>query len=248
MLVFAAAAQAGSTQAERNVAGTTGPPAGVFAEHVNAHPGGKRFQTLYTLPFLDTVAAGVSGWPLSSVLEDDPAEWSALFGLDPTTVLGFVCITVTDPLDACYHKVFLGPIPTTTLINWLNYDQAPTYWDAAIAIMTITHEADHYKLQSADEGRVNACALQQFPSVITTYFGIDPTVKQRVAVRKVVWRKKWVWVKRHGHRVRVHKRVRNVIVVYVQKTVQNPDYVNLVAAAQAFYHSQPPPYSTGTCT
>ena len=54
-------------------------------------------------------------------------------------------------------------------------------------------------------------------------------------------------VHRHGRWVWIVKRVRRVVVVHVQRTVPNPDYVNLVQASQQFYASQPPPYSTGTC-
>jgi hypothetical protein len=133
-----------------------------------------------------------------------------------------------------------------TFSSWFN-GQAPTYWDLAIAIMVLTHEANHYKLYSADEGRVNACALQQFPSVIDTYFQIHPTITKTVAVTKVAWRTKNVWVPRHGRRVRVAIRVRTVKVVNVQQTVANPDYTYLGQAAQQFYASQPAPYSTGIC-
>jgi hypothetical protein len=123
----------------------------------------------------------------------------------------------------------------------------PTYWDAAVAIMTVTHESNHYKLFSGDEGRVNTCALQQFPSVIDTYFNIHPTITRTVAVRTTVLVKKRIWVRRHGRRVRVTRRVRSFRVVYRQQTVPNPDYVLLVQAAQQFYASQPPPYNSGTC-
>ena len=244
MLLAAGAAQAGTSRVDRNVTGTR-PTTGVFTQHVKGRFG-KRFQSLYSSTFLDSVESGISGWTLTTTLEDDPAEWLALFGVD-TNVAGFVCITVVDPNDPCYHRVFLGPVPTATFLTWLNNQQPVTYWDAAVAVMTVTHEANHYKLYSGDEGRVNACALQQFPGVLSTYFGIYPTITKTVPVKKVVWKKKWVWVRRHGKRVRVRKRVRRVITVYVQKMFANPDYTNLVAASQAVYHSQPPPYSTGTC-
>jgi hypothetical protein len=245
-LAIAGSAQAGSMNSEKQVAGTSHPTAAT-AKHVRTRLSRKGFQTfaLYRSTFLDSVADGISGWPLSTHSENDPAEWAFLFGLDVNT-LGFTCITIFDPADWCYHAIFLGPIPTLTFISWFS-GQSPTYLDAAIAIMTLTHEANHYKLYSKDEGRVNACALQQFPSVIDTYFQIHPTITQTVAVRKVVWRTKKVWVRRHGRRVRIAKRVRTVKVVYVQQTTPNPDYTSLLQAAQQFYLSQPAPYSTGTC-
>jgi hypothetical protein len=241
MLVLAGAAQ--PTRVESSVAGRA-RPTGKAGLRVRARLAGKGFQTLYSSTFLDGVADGISGRPLSTVLEDDPAEWTQ-FGVG-VNVLGFVCIMDADSNDWCYHRVFLGPPVARTFTDWLN-GQAPSYYDAAVAIMSITHESTHYQLLSADEGRVNACALRQFPGVIDRYFGIHPTVTKTVAVKRVVWRKKRVRARRHGRWVRIVKRVPHVITAYEQRTVQNADYADLVQAAQQFYASQPPPYSTGTC-
>jgi hypothetical protein len=90
-------------------------------------------------------------------------------------------------------------------------------------------------------------ASQPSPGVIDRYFGIHPTVTKTVALKRVVWRKKRVRVRRHGRWVRIVKRVPHVVTAYEQRTVQNADYVDLVQAAQQFYASQPPPYSTGSC-
>jgi hypothetical protein len=243
-LAVAATAEAGTTRTESNVAGTAGPT-GTLAQRVRAPLAAKQAQALYSSTFLDGVVDGISGQPLTTVLEDDPVAWATTFA-DDLTVLGFVCFADTDPSDWCYHRVFLGPIPTLTFIKWAE-GQAPTYWDAAVAIMTVTHESIHYQKASGDEGRVNACALQQFPAVIDTYFGIHPTVTKTVAVAKRVWRKKRLRVRRHGRWVWVAKRVRKVVTVHVRQTVPNPDYVELVQASQDFYASQPPPYNSGTC-
>jgi hypothetical protein len=244
LLLLAATAQAGTNRAEGDVAGSR-PTSGLYTHDIKTPLRGKRFQSLYSSTFLDSVEYGISGWTLSTVLEDDPVEWASVFGVD-SNVLGFVCITDVDPNHWCYHRVFIGPVPTVTFLAWFN-NQPVTYWDAAAAVMTVTHESLHYRLYSADEGRVNACALQQFPTVISTYFGFSPTITKTVPVKKVKWKWKWVWARKHGKRVKVRKRVRRVVTVYVQKTFANPDYTNLVGAAQAFYRSQPPPYNTGTC-
>jgi hypothetical protein len=243
----ATSATAGTRHPEANIAGSL-QPRGVFAEHVktHVHVRGKRFQAQWTSTFVDSLESGISGWPLTGVLEDDPAEWYAYFGLD-LSVFGFVCITEVEPSAWCYHRVFLGPIPTQIYLNWFNNNVAPTYIQAAALIMTMVHEANHYRLVSADEGRVNACALQQFPGVLGQYFQIYPTISKTVPVKKTVWKWKWVWVHRHGKRVKVRRHVRRVVTTYVQRTFQNPDYVNLVGASIAFYQSQPPPYNTGTC-
>ena len=243
-LVAAGSAQAGTARLQSNVAGST-RSSGALAEHVRAPLSGKRSQALYSSAFLDQVVDGISGSPLTAVLENDPVEWTTAYGND-VTVLGFVCLNDTEPNDWCYHRVFLGPVPTLTFINW-SAGQTPTYLDAAVAIMTVTHESIHYQKNSGDEGRVNACALQQFPGVIDRYFGIHPTVTKTVAVKKGVRRKTRVRVRRHGRWVWFVKRLRHVVTVHVQRTVPNPDYVNLVQASQAFYASQPPPYNSGTC-
>jgi hypothetical protein len=245
-LAVAGTAQAGTIRSQTNVAGH-GRSNATIAAHVQARLSTRSFHpfSLSTSSFLTSVVDGISGWPLTVSLEDDPAEWVDPFGMD-TNVLGFVCVYVADPNDWCYRRVFVGPVPTHTFTSWSS-GQLPTYWDAAVAIMTVTHESNHYKLFSGDEGRVNTCALQQFPSVIDTYFNIHPTITRTVAVRTTVLVKKRIWVRRHGRRVRVTRRVRSFRVVYRQQTVPNPDYVLLVQAAQQFYASQPPPYNSGTC-
>lgn len=245
-LVVAGTGQAGRVQSQPNVTGR-GHPNAATAKPFRARLPTKNVQrfSLYTSSFLTGVVDGISGLPLGVVLEDDPAEWASSFGVDKN-VLGFVCIDVPDPNHWCYHRVFLGPAPSKTFSS-LSTGGAPTYWDIAVAIMTVTHEANHYKLFSGDEGRVNACALQQFPSVIDAYFNIHPTITTRVAVRKVSWVKKRVWVRRHGRRARVARRVRSYRVVYEPRTVPNPGYALLVQASQQFYASQPPPYNSGTC-
>jgi hypothetical protein len=242
--IFAGVAQAGTPQLQEDVVGS-GRPTGASAQYVQTRIPGKSFHTLYGSSFLDSLASGVSGWGLTTALEDDPVEWAYLFGMD-TNVAGFVRLLATSPTDPYYHRIFLGPVPTVTFLKWFG-KQPVTYYEAAVALMTVVHEADHYRLFSADEGRVNACALQEFPSVLQTYFQVSPTTTTTAAVKKVVWRKKWAWAHRHGRRVRVKKRVRRVVVTYVQQTVENPEFSNFVQAAQQFYASQPPPYNTGTC-
>jgi hypothetical protein len=240
-LPLAGTAQASATTRQSNVTGDA-RPAAAWSNHL---PARLTPFTFYSSSGLATVANGISGWSLPVYLEDNPADWAYYFGLS-TLEAGFVCIYQTDPANFCYHDIFLGPVPTATFISWSN-GISPSYWDAAVAIMTLTHEATHYKLFSSDEGRVNACALQEFPAVVDTYFGIHPTVTQTVAVNKTVYRTKKVWVRRNGRRVRITRRVRSVKVVYVEKSVANPVYATLIGAAQAFYNSQPPPYNSGTC-
>jgi hypothetical protein len=105
--------------------------------------------------------------------------------------------------------------------------------------MTLIHESLHWGLFSSDEGRVNACALRAFPYVIQRDFNIPATITQTYTYTVKVVRR----VRRNGRWVNV---VRYVPRTGTQ-TVDNPAYVALTQAAQAFYQLQPAPYSTGTC-
>src|SRR4029077_9803710 len=106
--IFAGAAQAGTTHPRSDVLGS-GRPTGTSAQYVQTRIPRKSFQTFYVSSFLDRLESGVSGWALTTVLPDDPVDWAYYFGMT-TNVGGFVYPFVTDPTDAYYHRVFLGPV------------------------------------------------------------------------------------------------------------------------------------------
>jgi hypothetical protein len=211
-------------------------------------------KTLRDDPRLDAVASGIAGFPVAVVGEDDPAEWAQLVASDNVNcsdcanVLGF-SRPLASPGDPLYHEVFIGPSGWTTLEAIENNGVASVGAPAAApAIMDLAHETFHLKLSSTDEGRVNACALQAFPDVISTYFGVTPTVEQTTTTTTTVRVRHVYYVRVHGRRVRRVRLVPKTVTRTSTTEAPNPTYIGLVAAAQAFYASQPPPYSTGVCS
>ncbi len=200
-------------------------------------------------PRLDAVASDVAGFPVTVNGEDDPAAWQTTLvtrGDDPRAD---AFTNIAQPV------IYLGPYDWTALAAietaGLTHDDYGPNVEAS-AILALIHEATHQRLQSLDEGRVNACALAMFPDVIVRDFDIAPTVTQ-AQVRTV----------KHAQRVKVRQRVKvhgrfvyrtryvtRTITTHVTTTatVANPDYTALVTEAQIVYGEQPPPYSTGTCS
>ena len=205
----------------------------------------------------DTLVSGIAGYPLTIDVSDDDVEWMQINGGDG--VLGFTALyatptsTIYNPHDGysywTYRRIWLAPRVWRSLqdIQANGFRASMDYYGAAIALMTLDHEAQHWRLMSGDEGRVNACALADLPRLLSSSFGVPPTVQQTVTVpqdRQVQqryrvkirghlrWRTRWVW---------------KTFYVDQLQTVSNPVYSNLVTAAQAFYRSQPYPYNAGTC-
>jgi hypothetical protein len=214
----------------------------------------------------DAAAQAISGYPDTHAdFEDDWAEWQTFFpaGSCPQCVTGFTYGFVP-PTDPRYHRIYLSPRVTTAMLGAI---PAPTSYspiwarletstqdpmEAAVSIMTFIHENYHLRFVSGDESLVNACALRDFPYWLSSQFGIPATttltVPQWVTRTKRVVRYRWRWIHHHRRRVRYHKTIRYRVWVNVQHTQANPLHQTLVADAQTSYASQPPPYSTGTCT
>ena len=190
--------------------------------------------TLQHDPRLDAVATDVAGFPLTVYGEDDPAAWAqesaGMSVVDPT---GFT--RIDQPV------VYLAP-PMWSALEQVETTgvQLPFSLDVPFAILTIVHEAEHQRMRSTDEGRVNACAIAAFPSVLSRDFGIPATVT--TTRRRVVYSRRRVRV--HGRYVT--RRVSRTVSTSV--TSANPIYVLLVQEAQEIYATEPPPYSTGVCS
>jgi hypothetical protein len=134
--------------------------------------------------------------------------------------------------------------------------------------MSLVHESFHWKLMSGDESTVNACALKYLPSYLPTEFDIPQTISQTTTtqvpvtttalqpVTTVKWVKKRVKV--HGKWTTRRLKVRSTTYKSVTTTtyesqtttsdVPNPEFDTIVADANAFYASQPPPYNAGVCS
>lgn len=216
---------------------------------------------------LDLIADDIVGTTdMMVALEDDPVEWASFIGADSTDVLGFVIFQ--PPPSPLYHAILLAPALDQTFVDWLSSGTpAGNEQMFAEAAMSLIHESYHWKLLSGDESSVNACALRDFGYYIAKDFAVPATITQmttqqvakritkRIAVTKLVVKKKRVklngrWVTRKV-RQHVKRYVLKTTTVHVprsvQTTVANPLYDTLVADAQAFYNSQPPPYNAGSC-
>jgi hypothetical protein len=214
------------------------------------------------VPQIDVIGQQLAGYSDIEVDgEDDPYAWGQLLGalgdVSPAEqTLGFVTIYAL-PGFPTYHRIYVSPAQWPALVQAINGDWSNPAGEA-IAVFDLTHEALHYRLFSSDEGLVNACALKIFPTVLSTYFGVQPTVNEPTQVEhdRPLFRtvKRVSYVRVHGKRVR-HVRLSRVsagtAVTYTDDgppvTVPNPTYSALVFDAQTFYASQPPPYSTGSC-
>lgn len=230
----------------------------------------------------DRIGEDISGIPdLRIAMEDDYGEWADVegaFGVPSGLELlgaAFIFAPSTSPL---YHVVIVSPDVTRALTGTLPltadgsgtspiWDRVASgtlsYQDAAVAILTVIHEAYHYRLASTDEARVNACALRDLPTYLSTEFQIPQTttvtvqVPQTTVIQKrvpyyatVVSRKRvggrLVTVRTRVQRYRTES-VTQTTMVSKTETQENPAFDGIVAAAQAFRDAQPPPYNSGTC-
>jgi hypothetical protein len=165
--------------------------------------------------------------------------------------------TIPNPFDGywynAYRKVWVNPeiYGTFNTIRASGITQLSDANAVAKALMTLDHEAQHQRLHSADESRVNACALADLPRLLNTRFNVPSTTtatvpvdvpyQERLTVKyRVKVKGKWVTRYRYKYvdRTRTH---------YVQQTVANPTFTRVMDAARSFVVNQPPPYNTGTC-
>ena len=213
---------------------------------------GPASKQLWHMTALDQAASEIAGFPVEVDASDSIAEWTTFAGYGPDEVTGFTYVTANpgaqmyNPYDGyyhdAYHHLYLSPSIYATFHT--NLAQAnPT--DAAVALLTLDHEAQHQKLHSGDESRVNACALADLPG--SRPGGSSPTTIQNVQVpqsyrAKLRYRTKvhgrWVWRLRYVNRVRY---------VSQSQTVANPAYTAVLNAAHDIYIHQPAPYNAGTC-
>ena len=195
---------------------------------------------------VDQIAGNIAGKSVQVLGEDDWNEWASLLpGEDPRAVLGFT-YPLAGSSSVLYHKIFINPdlwpMLSNAAVSGAERSGSSRYI-TAVAIMSLTHEAYHQRLISLDESRVNACALNAFPEVLSREFGVQPTVTTSNSVPSQV---------RIRYRVRYHHRL-----VYryrwktvwrsVTSTAPNSVFNEYVADAQDFYSHQPPPYNAGTC-
>jgi hypothetical protein len=207
---------------------------------------------LWYHPKVDQIAADIAGFPIRVDGEDDWTEWASFVSPDdPYAVLGFTFL-FAPPSSVLYHRVFVSPSMWNPLVkaalNGATATPAPEVYTTAVSVLVLIHEVYHLKLYSGDEGRVNACALQAFPDVLTREFGVQTTVPITTTVSNQVRYRVKYRVRLHGHWVvRYHWKAKTVYRT-IAGTAANPVYTTLLADAQDFYtNHQSAPYNTGTC-
>jgi hypothetical protein len=106
---------------------------------------------------------------------------------------------------------------------------------ASEAILVLTHEAMHQRLNSGDEAVVECNALKSFREVAVTLFHVPETVEEPYIARvtKVV--------KRNGKRVRVST------LVVKTRSVPNAYLTGLLSTAQRWHDSLPANYRGVPC-
>jgi hypothetical protein len=195
---------------------------------------------------VDQIGSDIAGTSVNVLGEDDWNEWASFVpGEDPSTVLGFT-FPFADPSSALYHRIFITPDLWPTLsraaVSGAEGSGSSRYL-TTVAIFALTHEAYHQRLMSGDEGRVNACALQAFPDVLSRDFGVKQTV---TTTRSVPSRVRVRYRARYHHRWVYRYRWKTVWHT-VASTTPSSMFQEYVADAHDFYSKQPPPYNTGSC-
>ncbi|MGN6171131.1 MAG: hypothetical protein ACTHQQ_23620 [Solirubrobacteraceae bacterium] len=221
---------------------------------------------------INQVASDVAGFPVEADMEDnwDQWTWEVFAGTngnpppDASAVLGFTFPFATpdgymwwrasDGVThsiLIYHHVFLSPtvygelmrIEQQGIVSAASADLLGT----AEGLLALVHEATHQKLDSGDESRVNACAVQEIPDVLTNDYGLPATVSTTSSVpqhyrvlvrRRVRVHGRWVVRKRYVTRTRY---------VDVTTTGPNPVFTEIVGEVAKYRSNQPAPYNTGTC-
>jgi hypothetical protein len=211
-------------------------------------------QAAYHFDNLDSIASRIAGVPLT-VMGANEWEWPTLTNGNDG-VVGLTCFTCGPSAGfyvpstgyySNYRTIWLAP-SFRQFFQSLPYNglyQGMDYLQVGKALLTLNHEAQHWRLFSHNEGRVNACALADLPRMLSVDFNVPAQVD-----RSVHWQQ--------SYRVKVRQRVRlhgRYVYRYVTKTrtvwgtkwVDNPVMTGILEGARAFYASQPFPYNAGTC-
>ena len=211
-------------------------------------------KNLWYDPKVDAVASDIAGTSVRVDGEDDWSEWAYLVSPeDPYAVLGFTAPFVA-PSSLLYHRIFITPALWPTLAGavdnapQLSQESPDDLYKVAVAILTLTHEAYHIKLLSGDENRVNACALQALPAVLTRDFGVPSNDTHTTTVPVTTRARVKQRLKVHGRWVTRYRWTTKTSYATTATTSPNATFTALVADAQDFYkNAQPASYNTGTC-
>jgi len=152
---------------------------------VLAGPASAAAKQLWYDPNVDAVASDIAGTAVNVHGEDDLNEWGSFVTPDdPNTVLGFT-FPFEPSSSVLFHQIFIAPVLWPALRGAVDsgpLSSGSNIYTTAVAIFDVTHEALHIRLVSGDENRVNACALQIFPAVLTRDFHISATDTKKTTV------------------------------------------------------------------
>ena len=214
-------------------------------------------KTLWHASSLDPIVTKLAGTSLTVVTSDNAVEWDAVS--DGPGVLGFTCPTcgpqapLYNPYDgksyAVYHTVYIAPEIDSVFrdIAQRGMREGMNSYQVGMAMLTLDHEAMHWRLYSGDEGRVNACALADLPRLLTEDFNVPSTTTKSVSVPQSYRAKVRYRAKVGGRYIYRYRWVTRTRYVTQTQTVRNPVYWDTLSGAQAFYRDQPYPYNAGTC-
>jgi hypothetical protein len=216
---------------------------------------------------IDAISVDVSGFGDMHVAFDDNAdEWATILGPNSVNVLGFMSFYY----PTAFHRIFIGPRVYQAFVAYFTAGSTPTgnEYEFSIALMTLIHESFHWRLNSADESTVNACALKWFGYYLIRDFNIQQTIEQqgteevpvetttevpvvhvRIVQKRVKVNGEWVTrpkrITTTTYRTETTTSYETRVVV---TTVPNPLYTLILTDAATFYAQQPPPYNAGTCS
>jgi hypothetical protein len=184
---------------------------------------------------LDNIASEIAGHPVHVWCEGNPADWqtSAMgWTLPPqyghtVYVMPAVCDYLQRLLDSSTDRSLMA-------LNWI-----------AISVHTLVHEsvhqiggeyADCYAAGPTDQGceaRTDCKALSLDEGVLVKWFGYGPTLAHG-------WKMVAKVVRRHGHKVRVMKRVNFTVML------EHPDLAQILSYTVMLHEGLPPAYQ-GVC-
>ena len=141
---------------------------------------------MYTNPEFSAIAAGIVGEPITVHCVPNSKDYFG-YTLQTTTAQGVstyypdiyleheICIALNRMLHHHYHVRGRNP-------NAWSFDQ---YYLLGAALLTITHEAYHIKLNSGNEAIVECMALHHIRGVLNKYFQI-PVWLNRIVISNAI--------------------------------------------------------------
>jgi hypothetical protein len=171
---------------------------------------------------LDAIASSIAQKPITVYCEDDSHVWDAVENYYGVRADGLTFLT--QPV------VFVRPLICEALHAILQGEDVGSFY-ASHAILTLTHESTHQRLNSGNEALVECTAMKLYPTVLTQQFGWEPSfteVYYTLQVKRVKGK-------------RVTRRIRHT------RTTPSIWYAHLIRDATRWDAILPPSYHGATC-